>query len=115
MLVEETVQGDPEPAQTGEVSVEGTGCDLGPGPDQRRYCREDYQRHPMHTGKLRVALGRRAGGSPVCAAHGHSVALQAVSHAYKLRRQEQLIEQVQEALEARIVIEQAQGITFEQN
>ena len=43
------------------------------------------------------------------------IATSYVVHAAKLRRQEHLIEQLQEALEARIVIEQAKGITFEQN
>jgi len=38
-----------------------------------------------------------------------------VVNASNLHQQEQLSEQLQEALEARIVIEQAKGITFQQN
>jgi GAF domain-containing protein len=43
------------------------------------------------------------------------VATSYVVNASKLRQQEQLSEQLQEALESRVVIEQAKGITAEQN
>ena len=43
------------------------------------------------------------------------VATSYVVNASKLRQQEQLSEQLQHALESRVVIEQAKGITAEQN
>jgi AmiR/NasT family two-component response regulator len=43
------------------------------------------------------------------------VATSYVVNASKLRQQEQLSEQLQEALESRVVIEQAKGITAQQN
>ena len=36
-------------------------------------------------------------------------------NASKLRQQEQLVEQLQQALESRVIIEQAKGITAQQN
>ena len=44
-----------------------------------------------------------------------NVATSYVVNASKLRQQEQLSERLQEALETRVVIEQAKGITFQQN